>query len=209
MRYEPRLTAEEIEGNHKRFLERVDIYKKHGYDIDNCRDSVLKKAGILNGNILEIGTGRGHTALALARAGHDIITIDREEDPLKTAALNLAYEGLLSKVTFHVMDARSIDFPDTFFKNIIAVNLIHHLDGVDRVFSEIDRLLTPGGKFIIADFNKRGMGMLDIIHKNEGRVHEDSGYGKGHCNSYFTRLGYKIQGWEEEFYWVLTAVKSS
>lgn len=207
MKYIPRLTKKEIKDNHRVFAERVALFKENGYDPAQSRDFLLEKAEPLEGSILEVGSGRGHTALALARTGHEIVSIDKDREALKTAAMNLAYEKLLSSVTFFDMDARAMDFSSGAFNNVIAVNLLHHVDEIDKVFVEMDRVLCPGGKVIIADFNKKGMEFIDRIHRREGRSHDDSGHGKDHCLSYFQDLGYEVDAYEDGLFWVLVARK--
>ena len=44
MRYIPRLSAKEIEENHKHFTKRLSIYKKKGLDFIERRRFMLKKA---------------------------------------------------------------------------------------------------------------------------------------------------------------------
>jgi len=207
MKYTPHLTDKEIEDNHKLFAERAALFKENGYDLAQTRRFLLEKAQPLEGSILEIGSGRGHTALALAKAGYKVMSIDKDKESLKTAVMNLAYEKLLSNATFFIMDARAMDFLSGAFNNVIAVNLLHHIDEIDKVFVEMDRVLCAGGKLIIADFNEKGMNFINRIHKNEGRVHDDSGHGKDYCHSYFEGSGYKVDIYEETMFWVLAAKK--
>ncbi len=207
MKYVPQLTEKEIEDNHRLFVERIALFKENGYDLPKNRSFLSEKALPLEGSILEIGSGRGHTLLALARAGHRIVSIDNDKGSLKTAAMNLAYERLLSNVTFFDMDARAMDFADSAFGNVIAVNFLHHVDEIDRVFAEMDRVLRAGGKLVISDFSKKGMDLMSRLHKRDGREHDDSGHGQEYCRLYFEKLGYKIEVYEEDMLWVLVAKK--
>ncbi|MBU1147434.1 MAG: class I SAM-dependent methyltransferase [Candidatus Omnitrophica bacterium] len=207
MRYKPTLTEEAIADNHKYFKERVTLYKDLGIDFSDIRSSILEKAGPLKGTILEIGSGSGHTTLALAKAGYKFISIDLDEDALRKTALNLAYERLFSKVDLYFMNGKSMEFRDGSFQNVIAVNLFHHIEGVDDMLSEIDRVLSRDGKAVLADFNKEGMKIINSVHHREGRVHEDSGTTKRHIYSYFSKLGYKITQPEDQYHWILIAEK--
>ncbi|MEA3305840.1 MAG: methyltransferase domain-containing protein [Candidatus Omnitrophota bacterium] len=207
MEYIPKLTDKEIEENHGRFAERAALYGKKGLDFAKSRKFILEKASPLSGSILEIGTGRGHTALSLAKAGYKIISIDKDKESLKLAALNLAYEKVLSNVKFYVMDGGSLNFANGSFENIVAVNLFHHIEKIDRVLSEIDRVLRGNGKAVLADFNKKGMSIIDIVHRQEGNTHENHGAGRDSVGSYFHGLGYEIQNYAEECNWILIAKK--
>ncbi len=207
MQYIPKLTLQEIEQNHKCFKQRISLYKEKGLDFVKSRGFILEKAGPLQGSILEIGAGTGYTTLVLAKAGYKFISIDEDKETLKIAALNLAYENALPCVKFYVMDGQSMSFANDSFENVIAVSLFHHIDNVDGVLSEIDRVLCINGKLILSDFNREGMEVVNSIHKQEGRIHQDSGISRDHISSYLCKLGYEIRNYEEEYHWVLIAAK--
>ena len=80
MRYTPRLGRKKIEENHRYFSERVLLYKKKGLDLVKSREFILRKAQPLPGSILELGTGAGHTTVALAKAGYDFVSIDKDKE---------------------------------------------------------------------------------------------------------------------------------
>ena len=143
-------------------------------------------------------TGTGYTTLVLAKAGYTFVSIDKDREALKTAALNLAYEKLLSHVKFYVMNGKSLAFESGSFKNIIVVNLFHHIDERDKVLSEINRVLCADGKVVMADFNRKGMDIVGTVHKEEGRVHEDCGTEMDYIHSYFRSLGYDIKNFDDK-----------
>jgi len=209
MRYEPKLTKEAIAENHKRLKARTDLYKASGLDFMESRQWILDKAGSLRGKILEIGTGTGHTAMALGRAGYSFISIDRDEDSLKVAAMNLVYEKVLSNAQLFLMDAARLEFEDRSMDAVITVNFFHHVQDPGSVLSEIDRVLKSGGRAVLADFNERGMRMVDSVHESEGRVHENSGIGEKSVEAYFSGLGYDIRAYEHPFHWILVADKGT
>lgn len=207
LKYIPKLNHKEIMENHKHFSERILLYKKKELDFIESREFILEKAGHLQGNILEIGTGSGYTVLSLAKAGYKFISIDKDEGALKTAALNLVYEKMLSNAKFYIMDGKSMDFGNGSFKNIVCVNLFHHIKNVNKMLSEIDRVLSLNGKAILVDFNRKGMQIVNAVHKQEGRVHENSNVTKDNVYSYFHGLGYKIKDYGSRCHWILIARK--
>jgi len=208
MQYDPKLFAKEIKENHKHFSERLSLYQKKGLDFAKSREFIFKKAHFLEGHILEIGAGTGYTTLALAKAGYKFVSIDNDKDALKIAALNLAYAKALSNVKFYIMDGKSMAFKNASFKSIICVNLFHHVDKVNKMLLEIDRILCANGKIILADFNKRGMEIVNAMHKKEGRVHENSNVRKKSVYSYFRAVGYEIKNYEDRCHWMLVGRKS-
>jgi ubiquinone/menaquinone biosynthesis C-methylase UbiE len=207
MRYIPKVIAKNVKENHKYFRKRILLYKKRGLDFTKSLRSVLKKAKSLRGSILEIGTGTGHTTLALAKAGYKFTSIDKDKEVLKVAVLNLAYIDLIPSVEFHVMDGKKLKFKDGSFNNIIAISLFHHIDNVDKMLAEIDRVLCANGKIVFADFNRRGMAIVDNVHKQEGRVHERSDATKESIYSYFHSLGYNITYSNCRNHWILIGKK--
>ncbi len=207
LKYIPEITEEKKEENYSRFRERIALYKKHGLDFVKSREFILQKAGTLFGSILEIGSGTGYTTVFLAEAGYKFITVDKDPESLKITALNLAYKNLISNVVFYVMNAEALVFKNESFNNIICVNLFHHIKKIDKILSEMDRVLCKGGKIILADFNKRGMEIIDKVYKAEGRVHENFGISRDYVYSYFDDLKYKVEKYEETCHWVLISKK--
>ena len=207
MRYIPKVTPESVRENHRHFMERVSIFKKRGFDFSRTLRFVLKKAEPLRGSILEIGTGKGHTMLALAKAGHKFTSIDKDKNTLKIAALNLAYAKLLSLVEFHTMDGKKLKFKNNSFNNIIAVSVFHHISSVEKMLIEIDRVLSKNGKIIFADFNSKGMAIVNSVHKHEGRVHECTDATKEKIFSYFHGLGYDMDHYNSKSHWVIVGKK--
>ncbi|MBU1998565.1 MAG: hypothetical protein ABIG46_02360 [Candidatus Omnitrophota bacterium] len=47
--------------------DRLKLFRKYGYDIPKARNLIFAKAKLRKGSLLEVGTGRGHMALALAK----------------------------------------------------------------------------------------------------------------------------------------------
>ncbi|MFA6635820.1 MAG: methyltransferase domain-containing protein [Candidatus Omnitrophota bacterium] len=207
MKYTPGLTDRQIQENNDIFNQRQDLYRAKGLDFLKFRRFILDKSGTLTGNILDVGSGRGVMALALARAGYRVVSIDKNEEMLLTTALNLAYENLLPLAELHVMDAYSLEFADGGFDNIFIVEALHHIEDIDGFFSEIDRVLSSGGKLVVADFNKKGMEIVDLVHGNEGNKHENSFVGQEEAKIWVDRNGYRVRSYEDECHWVLIADK--
>lgn len=53
-----------------------------------------------------------------------------------------------------VADAGKIPYPDESFDLVFADNVMEHIDEPDQVFSEIERVLRPGGKLLFKTPNK-------------------------------------------------------
>jgi len=162
----------EVLENHDRYLERKALNQKFGYDIDQEREFIIKKARPISGKILEAGTGKGYFTLALARAGFHFTSFDISGAEQRYALLNLVYYGMEKQVHLDIANAESLPYQDGFFDIIFAMNMIHHLSCADKVCDEFSRVLVPGGKMVLSDFNIHGLDIIEKIHASEGRRHE-------------------------------------
>ena len=96
--------------NHKLYLERVNFYRSFGYDLELERDFIIDKSLPILGEILEIGTGKGHFALALAKRGYTFKSIDISRQDQEVALLNLRYFKLEKNVSLSIEDACFLSF---------------------------------------------------------------------------------------------------
>ncbi|MBN2453693.1 MAG: class I SAM-dependent methyltransferase [Candidatus Omnitrophica bacterium] len=178
--------------NHKKYMERVKFYRGFGYDLEKERDFILDGALPISGDILEIGTGKGHFALALAKRGFSFTSIDISEEEQKIADLNLRYHGLEKQVTFRIEDAEKTGFPDRSFDIIFSINVFHHLKRPDAVLNEMARLLRRSGKIVLSDFNAKGLEIINACHEREGRVHDHSRHDLDEAKAYFVKNGFEV-----------------
>lgn len=207
MEYIPELTGKEVEEVHGHFEERLIIYRNRGLDFNKYRKFILDKVSPLESDILELGTGTGYTTLSLAKEGYEFISIDTDEEALKTTAARLAYDKVLPNVKFYIMDATRLEFSDDSFKSVIAINLLHHVAEIEKLLSEADRVLCTKGKMVISDFNEEGREIIDAVHKEEGRAHDHPIADQGQIRSFFDEKGYKIEEFESTGHWILIGEK--
>jgi ubiquinone/menaquinone biosynthesis C-methylase UbiE len=193
--------------NHARFLERQEIYKKRGLDHLAHRQWLLKEAGALHGGILEIGSGRGNTALALARAGYRFVSVDLDMEMLECTMLNLAHEGWLGQASLCLADATRLGFRDGSFGTLVAVDFFHHLVEFGEAIAEMDRVLAHGGRAIISDFNRRGRALVSSVHEEEGRTHTGNFIPPGEAERFFLERGYTVAEGEDACHWFFIADK--
>ncbi|MDP8212491.1 MAG: class I SAM-dependent methyltransferase [Candidatus Zapsychrus exili] len=179
--------------NHQQYCARIKLFKSFGYDIDEERYFIIKNVQPIEGRILELGTGKGHFAVALVKSGYQFTTVDISEEEQKFAKMNIQYLGLLDKVNFVVADAQHLHFADASFDVSFGINLIHHLSQPLKVIDEFLRVIALNGKIVISDFNKEGFKIIKELHKSEGRDHSS-----GHCTlnevvEYITVKGYQVE----------------
>ena len=191
--------------NHKRYLERVNFYRSFGYDLEKERDFILDKSLPIPGEILEIGTGKGHFALALAKRGYRFISIDISKQEQEIAMLNLRYFGLEKQAIFKIEDAEHLSFSNQSLGTIFSINVFHHLKNPLLVLDEIVRLLRRGGKIVLSDFSDRGLEIINACHTAEGRTHDYFKHRLDEAKAYFINKGFDIKESQSEVQKVIIA----
>jgi len=188
----------QLEENHKKYLERIAFYRQFGYDLEKEREFILDKSMPISGKILEIGTGKGHFALALAKRGFSFTSIDVSEDEQTIAGLNIRYHGLEKQVIFRVEDAECPSFPDRSFDVIFSINVFHHLKNPQVVLNQMARLLRKAGKIVLSDFNRKGLETINACHAREGRVHDYFKHDLDEVKGYFLNKGFVVDECQSE-----------
>jgi SAM-dependent methyltransferase len=106
----------------------------------------LELAAAAHGPVLDVGAGTGRVAIVLARAGHDVVALDREPVLLETLARRAA--GL--PVETVVADACGFDLGRRFGLVIVPMQTIQLLPERAGFLTAAHRHLEPGGLLAIA-----------------------------------------------------------
>ena len=184
-----------IKDNHKKYISRIEKYRQAGYDIPKHREKIVQ---FLNGvakdaKILDIGTGKGHLALEIARQGWRCMSIDRTNEELYYARLNTLCFQLDEQIEFMQQDARKLEFPDNSFDVILCADMIHHVIQPDAVLSEMLRVCRAGGLIIISDINEKGQQALQAVLQKEGKEHLTIGWKMDKTKLWFEAKGYSVE----------------
>jgi SAM-dependent methyltransferase len=156
----------------------VDLYNSaySNYDLDVYREIRLETYGVdlgqtswvtteesseipqaLNLNskssALEIGCGSGRYALQVAETiGCRIVGVDINESAIHTANQLAAARNMSAQVRFERCDvAKPLPFEDASFHAVFSNDVLCHIPQRSQVFSEIFRVLTPGGRLLFSD----------------------------------------------------------
>lgn len=112
--------------------------------------------------VLDVGCGIGGPCRLLADEYHCMATgIDITPEYIRTATLLSTLTGLQDRTHFMVADARQLPFEDNSFDIVWTQHVQMNIGDKPAFYSEIYRVLKPGGKFIY----------YDILSMNNGPIH--------------------------------------
>jgi 2-polyprenyl-3-methyl-5-hydroxy-6-metoxy-1,4-benzoquinol methylase len=154
------------------FLERTALFRGFGYDRLGAPRFLLDHAGPLTGPVLDVGAGQGVLAIEIARRGLRVVGVDLDGDDLRAAAVNAAAERVEALTTFVRAAARHVPCAEGAFGAAIAMDALHHLDEGAAVFAEMVRVVAPGGRIVVSDFNDEGFALVARVYRSQGQEHE-------------------------------------
>jgi ubiquinone/menaquinone biosynthesis C-methylase UbiE len=99
---------------------------------------------------LEIGAGTGYFTLNLMQDGVIAAATCTDISPGMLATLEGNARALGLEVETAACDAAELPFEDESFDLVLGHAVLHHLPDLDRVFSELHRVLAPGGTLFFA-----------------------------------------------------------
>ncbi len=99
---------------------------------------------------LDVATGGGHTAIAVAPLVAGMVALDLTPEMLD-AARGLADERGIAGIEFVLGDAEKLPFPDASFDLVTCRIAAHHFPDVQAFADEVARVLRPGGRFVLQD----------------------------------------------------------
>lgn len=122
---------------------------------------------------LDVATGTGHTALALAPHVGSVVGIDLTPEMLSEAE-RLRANRAAGNVVFRQCDVHRLPFDDGSFDLVTCRRAAHHFSDIALALQEIRRVLRPGGRLVIDDRSVAEDDFADHCMNQLDRYHDES-----------------------------------
>lgn len=106
---------------------------------------------------LDVATGTGMVALALAKRGAHVTGLDQSEQMLAAARAKLERRPeLAERVSFVRGEAERLPFEDASCDALTFTYLLRYVDDRDATMAELSRVVRPGGRIGMVEFGVPG-----------------------------------------------------
>jgi len=122
---------------------------------------------------LDIATGTGNTAFALAPHVAAVIGLDLTPEMLAQAENQRLTRGI-TNVSFREGDVHALPFPDAGFNLVTSRLAPHHFSNIKLALSEIKRVLRPDGRLVIDDRSVPEDDFVDACMNELDWYHDES-----------------------------------
>jgi ubiquinone/menaquinone biosynthesis C-methylase UbiE len=124
-------------------------------------------------SVLDVATGSGHTALALAP--HVAVVTGSDLTPAMLAeAQKLQSSRTIANVSWHLSDVHRLPFADGSFDLVTCRRAAHHFARINQALAEMKRVLRPGGRLVIDDRSVPEDDFVDACMNELDRYHDES-----------------------------------
>lgn len=105
---------------------------------------------------LDVGCGPGWLDVELVKRqpGLAMVGVDASPEMLDLARRNVAASGLDAGVLFQQGRAEDLPFPDDAFDLVVSTLALHHWQDPLAALNQVQRVLQPGGRFVIFDIQR-------------------------------------------------------
>ena len=115
---------------------------------------MLEGHDLRNSIVLDIGSGVGGVDVLLAseHGASEIVGIDVEPRLIEEARVLVREEGLEDRIRFDLAEPGPLPYADQSFHVVFSKDAMVHIPDKASLYSEVMRVLKPGGHFIAADW---------------------------------------------------------
>lgn len=103
-------------------------------------------------SVLDIATGTGDLAIALAKTGASkVVGLDISSGMLEVGKTKIKKQGLQQKIEMVLGDSEQMPFEDNSFDAITVAFGVRNFEDLEQGLKDILRVLKPGGTFVILE----------------------------------------------------------
>lgn len=124
--------------------ERVSLEKSDNYVFQRSVLAYHHAADLVEGDVLEVGTGMGYGVEIIAPRATRFISIDKQLPDVINQLDNAEY---------YQMEVPPIEFENSSFDSVVSFQVIEHIKDDIGFVREVSRILRPDGKFIVTTPN--------------------------------------------------------
>ncbi len=152
--------------------DRVGAVMSFGQD-PRWRHALVEFIGPREGSsILDVATGTGMVAFALAARGAEVVGLDQSEAMLARARARLRRTPeLADRLSFVLGEAEALPYEDGTFDALTFTYLLRYVDEPATTVRELARVVKPGGRIAMVEFGvpaDRALRALWRIHTRAG-----------------------------------------
>jgi len=144
---------------------------------------------------LDLGTGTGHTAFAIAPHVAHVSGADLTPEMLAEAH-KLQAARSIANVSWLIADVHRLPFDASAFQLVTCRRAAHHFADIHRSLREMRRVLRPGGRLVIDDRSVPEDDFVDACMNQLDRYHDESHvrqYRPGEWRQMLEALGYLVE----------------
>ncbi len=144
---------------------------------------------------IDIATGGGHTALAVAPHVGQVMVTDLTPTMLEQARTYILAQGI-TNAQFQVADAEALPFANNTFDRATCRIAPHHFPNIAQAVREVARILKPSGLFLLIDNIAPADPALDAFI-NKVEKWRDPSHGRScteqEWRTFFTQAGFQVE----------------
>jgi len=111
--------------------------------------------------VLDVGCGGGFLAEDFARLGYKVTGVDPAQESVEAARAHAEVSGL--SIEYKSGSGENLPFAKASFDIVTCCDVLEHVDDVERVVSEIARVIKPGGLFFYDTPNRTMLSKIAVI----------------------------------------------
>lgn len=140
-----------MQGSQTQWDSAADRYRTSSWHSNEAAlANLIAVAQPLGGRVLDLATGAGHAALALALFADAVVATDTSQPMLDVTAAEAKKRGL-KNVAVELADAQDLPFENESFELVVCRTAAHHFAEPLKFLAEVHRVLKPGERLILID----------------------------------------------------------